>query len=85
MLLGATPPPDSDAEERAAVVRQMSEINIRAGRSFNRGLRLVYFALASLAWLLGPVAFAFATLATTWMLYRREFRSGVRQAMEAER
>ena len=52
-----------------------AEINIRAARSFNRGLRAMYFALAAMAWLLGPVALILATALTLLVLWRREFAS----------
>ncbi|MEO1331481.1 MAG: DUF599 domain-containing protein, partial [Pseudomonadota bacterium] len=82
VLIGAVPPVGED-NNRHAIAAQAAIVNIRAGRSFNRGLRLVYFALASLAWLLGPEAFAFATLATTAMIYRREYRSATHEALAA--
>ena len=65
-------PDDPQAAPRAA---QAAELNITASRSFNRGLRSVYFALAALAWLLGAVPLILATLAAFLVLYRREFRS----------
>lgn len=87
ILIGATPPlcgageVDVRAHDRAAAAEQAGQMNIRAGRSFNRGLRLLYFALAALAWLLGPLAFAAATLAVSAMLYRREFLSETRDVI----
>ena len=52
--------PDGGGAERCPRTRwrchraaQAAEINITAARSFNRGLRSVYFALAALGWLLG--------------------------------
>ena len=74
VLMAAVPnaPSDPDAYPRA---RQAAEINITAARSFNRGLRSTYFALAALAWLAGPMALIAATLVTTAVLFRREFVS----------
>ena len=60
---------------------QAAEVNINAARSFNRGLRSVYFALASLAWLLGPQALIAAAGVTFAMLWRREFASTSRAAL----
>lgn len=80
VLIGATPEPDGE-NDRQIVAAQAAMVNIRAGRSFNRGLRMLYYALASMAWLLGPVAFVLATLATTMMLYRREFLSETRNVL----
>ena len=80
ILMGAIPEHGSqdditDSASRAA------KLNISAGRSFNRGLRLVYFAIAALAWFMGPVALIVATLMTVATIYRREFRSLSREAL----
>ena len=58
-----------------------AEINITAARSFNRGLRSIYFALATAAWLLGPVALICSALFTCLMLTRREFASQSRKIL----
>jgi uncharacterized membrane protein len=52
-----------------------AEINVTAARNFNRGLRSIYFALAALGWLLGPVALVLTTVVTSAVLIRREFAS----------
>ncbi len=80
VLAAAVPndPDDPDALPRAA---QAAEINITAARGFNRGLRSVYFALASGAWLLGPEALLLATALTVTTLWRREFASQSRAAL----
>jgi uncharacterized membrane protein len=80
ILMGATPE-NGSAAEIAAMVERSAQLQISAGRSFNRGLRTTYFSLAALAWFLGPVALAAATTVTTLMLYRREFRSDSRRAL----
>ncbi|KFE36765.1 DUF599 domain-containing protein [Thioclava atlantica] len=71
-------PEDPLAYPRAA---QAAQVNINAAKSFNRGLRAVYYALATLAWLLGPLALIAATIFTTAMLWRREFASEARRAL----
>ena len=63
---------DPEAYRRAA---QAAEINITSAKSFNRGLRAIYFALASLAWLLSPWALLATTLLASGVLMRREFAS----------
>ena len=80
VLMGAVPndPGDPNALPRAA---KAAAINIAAARSFNRGLRSVYFALASSAWLLGPEALILATVITCAVLLRREFYSQSRDAL----
>ncbi|WP_415922225.1 DUF599 domain-containing protein [Tateyamaria sp. SN6-1] len=67
-----------DCTIRAA---QAAEINIAAARSFNRGLRAVYFGLACAAWLAGPWALIFATLFTLAVIWRREFASNSRNIL----
>ena len=60
---------------------QTAEIIITAARSYNRGLNSVYFALAGLAWLIGPKALIATILITTAVLIRREFASQSRAVM----
>lgn len=58
-----------------------AEININAARSYNRGLRAIYFGMAALAWLLGPLALVISTVITFVVLWRREFASKSRAAL----
>jgi len=80
ILMAAVPndPAHPEAEHRAA---QAAEINITAAKNFNRGLRSIYFALAALGWLFGPVGLLLAALASTTVLLRREFTSQSRDVM----
>lgn len=82
ILMAAVPndPDDPAAFPRAA---QAAEINITAARSFNRGLRSIYFALAALAWVLGPMGLILAVSVFSTMLMRREFASQSRTVMLA--
>ena len=82
ILMAAVPNDVSDplAYPRAA---QAAAINITAAKSFNRGLQAIYFALASITWLLGPWALLVATAITCIVLLRREFASASRQVMLA--
>lgn len=74
VLMGSVPNDRSDplTELRAT---KAAEINITGARSFNRGLRSVYFGLAASAWLLGAGALIAATVMTCLVLFRREFAS----------
>lgn len=74
VMMAAVPndPDDPIAYPRAA---QAAELNIRAAVNFNRGLRAMYFALGSLAWLLGPIALIIATVVVVWLVWSREFAS----------
>jgi uncharacterized membrane protein len=80
VLMAAVPndPKDPAAEPRAA---KAATINITAARSFNRGLRSIYFAMGATAWLLGPLALIAATALTFAVLWRREFSSQSRAAL----
>lgn len=79
VVMAAAPNEENEqAYQRAA---QAAEINITAARSFNRGIRAMYFALGALAWLLGPEVFICATLITLGVLWRREFASHSREIL----
>ena len=80
ILMAAVPnePTDPLAFHRAS---QAAEINITAAKSFNRGLRSIYFALAALGWLLGPWGLIVGTVAATSVLLRREFASVSRRVI----
>jgi uncharacterized membrane protein len=82
ILMAAVPndPQDPLAFHRAS---QAAEINITAARSFNRGLRAIYFALAALGWLLGPWGLLAGTVLATGVLLRREFASHSRKVILA--
>jgi len=77
VLLGAIPN-DPDSPDREKMARKAAELNIAATKSFNRGLRAIYFALAALAWLIGAWALLLSVTLTAAMLFRREFRSNTR-------
>ncbi|TRD20598.1 DUF599 domain-containing protein [Palleronia caenipelagi] len=74
VVMAAVPndPSDPIAAHRAA---QAAELNIRAAWNFNRGLRALYLALSTLAWLIGPIQLAVASLFVFWVIWSREFRS----------
>lgn len=71
-------PADPGAIDRAG---QAADLNISAARSFNRGLRNVYFALGSLTWLLGAVPLMVGAFLTVSVLFRREFASHSREVL----
>lgn len=80
VLMAAVPndPADPTAFHRAA---QAAELNISGAKSFNRGLRSIYFALGALGWLIGPEVLIATTLATVTILIRREFASHSRTVL----
>jgi uncharacterized membrane protein len=74
--------PNNITDPNAAIrAGQAAEINITGARSFNRGLRSIYFALGALGWLFGPYGLIFAGLASAAVLMRREFASHSRDVM----
>lgn len=80
VMLASVP---NDTADPACIPRaaQAAEINITAARSFNNGLRSLYFALGALAWLLGAVPLLGATAITVLILWRREFASHSRSVL----
>jgi len=60
---------------------QAAEINIRAALNFNRGLRATYFALAALAWLIGPWGLVVSVSAVVYTIGWREFASTSRNLL----
>lgn len=80
VVMGAIPN-ESDTPRARHRAEQAALLNISASRSFNRGLRATYFALAGLAWLLGPLPLLVTSGATLVILWRREFASHSRKVL----
>ncbi len=80
-VLVAAIPNDPTAPDAMPRAMQAAEINIRAARNFNRGLRAIYFSLGALAWLLGATALLIATGVVLLVVWEREFMSGGRQTL----
>lgn len=72
-------PEDAGQLRHAEMAAQVAN---RAAGHFNSGLRSYYFGLAALAWILHPMALILASLLVLRELYRREFRSVVRDALQ---
>lgn len=85
ILMGAIPNRLANNPERDAACEksgaQAAALLVQGGVSFNRGLRTLYFTLAALAWLIGPIASLLATLAIARMIWEREFNSKSRAAL----
>ena len=62
------------------MAEKAGKLSNTAVRSYNRGLRNIYFALALLAWMLGAVPLIIATLFAAMTVVRREFASESRAA-----
>ena len=80
-VLMAAVPNDPTHPDAAKMARKAGEVNVTAARSFNRGLRSVYFALASLAWLGGPLLLMAGAILTLIVIWRREFASQSRSIL----
>lgn len=74
VIMGAVPN-DPQAADIESYVRRATDLNVRAGINFNRGLRSMYFALGALAWLVGPLALILATAFAIYIVGSREFAS----------
>jgi len=77
----AAVPNDQQSELAYHRAAQSAELNILASRSFNRGLRTIYFTLAAVTWLLGAVPLILASIAVFFLVWRREFSSQSRQVL----
>ena len=80
-VLMAAVPNDTSHEKVYHRASQSAEINVTAARSFNRGLRSIYFALASAGWLVGAWVLIGLTLLTCVVIWRREFASESRKVL----
>lgn len=80
ILMGAVPN-DPNHPEALPLALKAGQVNVFAGRAYNRGLRSIYFALASCAWLLGPEALIVTTILTLFVMLRREFASQSRAVL----
>ena len=81
VMMAAVPsdPLDPHAPRRAEAA---AALLVRASRDFNRGLRALYMALASAAWLAGPLALTLASAALAALLLWREFASVPRAVLD---
>ncbi len=76
ILIGALPPARGhDEREAERAIHETVEMNVAAGRHFNRGQRAFFFALAYMGWFLDPLSFIFFTAAVLVAMYRRQFAS----------
>ncbi|MBV2359593.1 DUF599 domain-containing protein [Thalassococcus sp. CAU 1522] len=80
VLMAAVPNDPNDPVARARA-NKAGEINVLAARSYNRGLRSVYFGIAAIAWLAGAWVLVVATLFTLSVVLRREFGSHSRAVL----
>jgi uncharacterized membrane protein len=77
----AAVPNEPEHKDATGLAGKAAELNITAARSFNRGLRSVYFAFASVAWLAGAIPLILGALLTLIVIWRREFASHSRRIL----
>jgi len=85
LLVAAAPEAASitDDAQRQAFADRAGRVMGLAAESFNDGLRAYYLSFAAVSWFVSPWAMLAATATVIWVLYRREFRSAVLQALES--
>jgi len=83
-VMMAAVPEDAANPLSSIRAKRAAELLNRAALNFSRGLRAMYFALASLAWIAGPVALMLAAILLAAGLARREFASVPRDVLAEE-
>ena len=82
LLVGATPSSSSGRVARRRVMAlRAAEMNIVAGRHFNRGQRAIFFAVAYLGWFVSPYVLIGTTAVTLAIMWLRQFASDARAAV----
>ncbi len=82
VLVGRAPEHlELDDEAAQQFATHSAQVISRAAQAFNLGLRAYYFSLAYLLWFLNPWIFMLASATVVGVLYRREFRSRVLNAL----
>lgn len=74
-VMMAAVPNKADHPDAMSRAMQAADLNITAARSFNAGLRSVYFALGALGWLAGAWTLMLGAGIVLWVTWRREFNS----------
>jgi len=83
IMLGATPlAADKDKLEAQEHVLRTARLFSAAGRHFNRGQRGFFLALGYLGWFVSPWVFMAATTAVVIVMWRRQFASDARKALD---
>lgn len=82
ILVGAAPQGSPEAPGVDDYAARLAGTNSLAGDDFNRGIRAYYFGLAASAWLLNALLLALMSLAILIVLYRRDYRSPLLQALK---
>ena len=84
LLIAAAPESkqfEAQGLSREAFADKAGKVVGLAAETFNDGLRAYYMAFAAIGWFLSPLVFMPATLGVVYILYQREFRSDVLDAL----
>jgi uncharacterized membrane protein len=83
VIVGAAPDLEdfSGDVDTDAFIKHGAKVLDQAAHSFNFGLRAFYYAVATLAWFIHPIAFMASVTVVVWVLYHREFRSTTMRAL----
>jgi uncharacterized membrane protein len=86
LLVGAAPEAKQFAEQnlpRDAFADKAGRVVGLAAETFNDGLRSYYLAFAAIGWFFSPLVFVVASAGVIYILYQREFRSEVLDALNS--
>lgn len=83
ILVGAMPKWEGQSEARSQYVMAAGDVAALAGESYNNGVRAYYFSIPLMAWFANAYAFLAVTLLVGFVVYRREFRSPIMQALRS--
>ena len=86
LLVGAAPEAKQFAEEglpRDEFADRAGRVVGLAAETFNDGLRAYYLAFAAIGWFFSPLVFVLASVGVIYILYQREFRSEVLDALNS--
>ncbi|MBO0344763.1 DUF599 domain-containing protein [Roseibium limicola] len=82
IIMGAIPDVGTASDDVITkIANQAGDMNIIAGKHFNRGQRALFFAIAFLGWFAGPQFFMVTTGLVMLVLVRRQFASRSRDAV----
>jgi uncharacterized membrane protein len=83
IMIGAMPPAtEKDSPEAKRHALRTGKLCESAGRHFNRGQRAFFFALGYLGWFIGPAFFVATTAGVVFVMWRRQFASDSRRALD---
>lgn len=83
-LIGSAPMPPVSIEDRKAISQTIGEALTLAITALNGGMRAYYFALAALAWIIGPIPLIAASSGVILVLTRRQAFSATEKVIRVQ-